>query len=245
MKRIIFIGDIHGHLPELLKLLDISGYNKSNDRLILLGDLVDRGDYSVEVVKWVRDNKIECIRGNHDQRYIDIKYKDLWHKKNPQNVKPVVLKNEMKMEIYRALSEDDLLWIEGLPTFLRIPELKTIAVHAGIRPGFTPENTSDNTLMHIRFMYDNDKPAFLDKERGFVAPQGSYFWADRYEHDWNVVYGHHVWSKTEIKVHENLVGARCYGIDTGVCFGGKLTALAFNVPDNNNPTIFQVDNLRP
>lgn len=98
-------------------------------------------------------------------------------------------------------------------------------------------------MMHIRFLFDANKPAYLDKENGFASPKGSYFWAEQYALDWNVVYGHHVWSLSDIKIHENYFGARCYGIDTGMCFGGRLTALVFNSSQPEAPPeIVQVGN---
>lgn len=250
-KRIIFIGDVHGHFDELTALLEKIGYNSTNDRLILLGDLVDRGPKSKEVVTWARTNNVECVRGNHDQRYLDIRKKIKWHEENPGQTKPSILKNKEKMNLFHTLSEEDLNWIASLPIFIRIPEIRTIAVHAGIEPGVEPEKCDINTMMHIRFLFEKGKPAFLDRERGFITPEHSYFWADKYNLDWNVVYGHHVWNMTSIKQHEGYYGHICYGIDTGVCFGGRLTAMIVNnVPEKNElpieylqPTFEQVDYL--
>lgn len=105
-QRIIFIGDIHGHLDEFLNLLDKLQFSKENDRLILLGDLVDRGPKSAEVVTKAMEMGIECIRGNHDQRYLDIEAKVNWHKKNPNNTIPSVLRNKEKMEVFKSLSAE-------------------------------------------------------------------------------------------------------------------------------------------
>lgn len=228
-KRIIFIGDIHGHFDELTVLLEKIAYKSSTDRLILLGDLVDRGPKSKEVISWARTNNIECVRGNHDQRYLDIKTKVLWHAENPGQTKPTVLRNKDKMDLFHQLSEEDLEWIASLPIFIKIPEIRTIAVHAGLEPGKPPEECNINTMMHIRFLHNGGtRPAFLDKERGFKPPLQSYFWADKYDLDWNVVYGHHVWNTTYVQQHEGKYGHICYGIDTGVCFGGRLTAMIVN-----------------
>ena len=64
--KIAIISDIHGNLPGLLAVMaDIE--NCQCDRIICLGDLVDGGDYNAEVVKYIIDNNIMSVRGNHDE----------------------------------------------------------------------------------------------------------------------------------------------------------------------------------
>jgi len=240
-QRTIFVGDIHGHFDELQDLLKLSEWNSNTDRLIILGDLCDRGPKSVETVKWAKENSVEVIRGNHDQRYLDIQAKEAWHNSNPGNQIPNLLKSVEKMKIYRELSPSDLRWISQMPHMIEFPDLNMIAVHAGFKPGLIPEQNSFNTMMHIRFLYDGHVPAHLDK-KDFSAPPGSYFWADFYTDKRNVIYGHHVWSKKDVKIHRNASGALCYGIDTGCCFKGHLTALAFDNSEGTAsvPKTFQV-----
>lgn len=240
-ERTIFIGDIHGHLQELTELLTLCEWNEETDRLIILGDLVDRGPNSIETVRWARENSVEVIRGNHDQKYLDIQAKEAWHKVNPGNELPNVLRSVDKMKIYRQMSQEDLTWISRMPHMIEIPNLNMIAVHAGFKPGITPEQNSFNSMMHIRFLYAGNVPAHLNKH-DYSAPSGSYFWADGYTDSRNVVYGHHVWSKKDVKIHTNKSGVKCFGIDTGVCFEGHLTALAFDNRDGANlyPKTFQV-----
>ncbi len=48
--RIIVIGDVHGCLDELKDMLDEVDYQEGNDTVILVGDLVDKGPYSLEVL---------------------------------------------------------------------------------------------------------------------------------------------------------------------------------------------------
>lgn len=70
--RTIIIGDIHGCYQELVKLLEKVNYDKKADRLISLGDLMDRGKQSYEVFDLFRSLKKEVgdrciiIRGNHE-----------------------------------------------------------------------------------------------------------------------------------------------------------------------------------
>lgn len=68
MKAFI-IGDIHGSLTELKEL--IQDIDRSTTRIILVGDLIDRGKDSEGVIDFVRDNNIECVRGNHEDMLIE------------------------------------------------------------------------------------------------------------------------------------------------------------------------------
>jgi Icc-related predicted phosphoesterase len=48
--RTILIGDIHGCYDEFMSLLDKVNYDKDNDRLIILGDFIDKGPKSFEII---------------------------------------------------------------------------------------------------------------------------------------------------------------------------------------------------
>ncbi|MBW4497939.1 MAG: metallophosphoesterase [Oscillatoria princeps RMCB-10] len=66
MDKIAIISDIHGNWAGLQAVLaDIEGCRC--DRIVCLGDLVDGGNFNDEVVRFVRDNQIVCVRGNHDE----------------------------------------------------------------------------------------------------------------------------------------------------------------------------------
>ncbi|MCP1183728.1 metallophosphoesterase [Paenibacillus sp. 1781tsa1] len=75
MNRTIMISDIHGCIDPFNQLLHDIDYNPQNDQLILLGDYVDRGPNSKEVVnkvvKLVHEHHAIALRGNHDQRLVD------------------------------------------------------------------------------------------------------------------------------------------------------------------------------
>lgn len=241
-KKIICIGDVHGCLEELKELLEKVGWSKSRSdfRIILLGDLVDRGPDSIGVIRFVRENNIEVVRGNHDDRYIKYYEKLKWHDSNPKNTKPAWLeKHPDRKKIFDSLSDEDIAWLYSTPTSILIPEYKTVAVHAGFKPGVPISQNDDDTKMHIRFLFEKSHPAFLEVYNDYNPPSGSRFWAEDYEDEWHVVYGHHVWDFNFIKIHENSKGYKCYGIDTGVCFGGKLTALELSKDENHK--IYQVN----
>lgn len=71
-KRTLVVGDIHGKLNLFNRLLEKAEYQPGEDRLILIGDLVDRGEDSRGVVaraielKRESPNRVIVIRGNHE-----------------------------------------------------------------------------------------------------------------------------------------------------------------------------------
>jgi len=76
MKRLIAIGDIHGRLYKLEKILDLID-PQQGDTLVFLGDYIDRGPDSYEVVELLIDlkNKFSntiTLRGNHEDFVISI-----------------------------------------------------------------------------------------------------------------------------------------------------------------------------
>lgn len=77
------IGDVHGRLTQLKALIESLEYDPQRDRLVFLGDLIDRGEDSPGVVSYVIELQQEsqnliCLRGNHEQMLLDlIEYGDL------------------------------------------------------------------------------------------------------------------------------------------------------------------------
>ena len=64
--RVVVVGDIHGCYEELLQLLDMCRVD-SDTSVILVGDLVNKGPFSAEVVRYARLNNLWSVRGNHDE----------------------------------------------------------------------------------------------------------------------------------------------------------------------------------
>ena len=65
--RVVIVGDIHGCLEEFKALLDKVNFREDDTSLILVGDLVNKGPFSAQVVKYAREINCHCVRGNHDE----------------------------------------------------------------------------------------------------------------------------------------------------------------------------------
>jgi hypothetical protein len=248
-QRVFLIGDIHGCYQEFMALLAKIGWDEDADdlddfRIILLGDLVDRGPKSAECVQFAREHGFEITRGNHDDRYVKYNEKLKWHANNPNNPQPSWLKKyPERKKILESLTAEDIEWLANAPTRIFLPDYNIVAVHAGFLPGVPMAEQKENTHMHVRFLFDRSRPAHLDPKNGHKPPLGSKFWAEDYEDKWDVVYGHHVWDNNAVKIHKTPNGRTCWGIDTGACFGGLLTA--FELSKDGNHVIHQVTSSMP
>src|SRR5687768_15137670 len=62
------IGDIQGCYRTLKRLLKRIDFNPKNDRILLVGDLVNRGPNSLDVLRWACDlgTHVTTVLGNHD-----------------------------------------------------------------------------------------------------------------------------------------------------------------------------------
>lgn len=71
------IGDVHGQFSALKKLLEKLPINWQEDELIFLGDLVDRGPESKEVIDFVmklyteKPNQVRVLKGNHEEMLLE------------------------------------------------------------------------------------------------------------------------------------------------------------------------------
>ena len=212
MQRTIIYGDIHGCLDEFKMLRDELGIT-SDDREILVGDILDRGPYSNETLTYARENNLELVLGNHEYKYLRYsKHSQVEKetgKKNPMSL------NEEKLFIYENLSELDMEYIQSAPFFLKIDN--TTILHAGITNKIDLGSASSKELeqlTRIRTLDENNNPLSLH-QKSFH----SNYWSDVYEgHEGVIVYGHEAFDKVKINRHS-------FGIDTGCVYGGKLTAL--------------------
>lgn len=66
-RRVLVVGDVHGCAEELQRLLDKCYFRKGTDLLIQVGDLVNKGPLSLDVLRVLKEYDGLAVRGNHDE----------------------------------------------------------------------------------------------------------------------------------------------------------------------------------
>lgn len=69
--RDFFLGDPHGRLDALLLAMDEVGFDPLQDRIICVGDLIDRGPRSYELLQLTREPWFFSVRGNHETMLLE------------------------------------------------------------------------------------------------------------------------------------------------------------------------------
>jgi len=195
----VIYGDIHGCLEEWEELRKLIPKNSFE---ISVGDILDKGPYPVEALRYAKKNKIFTIMGNHEYKHI----RKYWGR----NVKL----DEDQQRVYPKLKQEDFEFIESMPFFLKLNRLTV--VHAGITNRIYLSNPPLNIMTLLLFLRDVDEnEKFLPLNHN--NPNARY-WADTYNgHEGFVVAGHNPFR--EVKKNKNSIG-----IDTGCVYGNKLTA---------------------
>ena len=220
MNKIIIYGDLHGCLDEFKQLRAKVNPTK-NDKEIIIGDIVDRGLKSNELLEYVRENKISSIMGNHEYKYIRYKkHQDVFIKTGKKN--PIKL-DEKQQYIYDNLSSDDFKYLNSLSLFIKLDNLTL--VHAGITNNINLDTALKKDLEKILWI------RYLDKSQNPISLYDNHkdakLWSESYNGNQGIiVYGHNVFDEVRLDKYS-------VGIDTGCAYGGRLTALIIN--DTNNP----------
>jgi len=125
---IFAIGDIQGCYEELARLIDKLRFDPSRDELWFVGDLVNRGPRSLDVLRFVRglEDSSTVVLGNHDLHLLAAR-------EHPDRV------DKFLRPILAADDADELLhWLRHRPLIHYRPDLNTLMVHAGIDPAWDP-----------------------------------------------------------------------------------------------------------
>ena len=82
-KRIISIGDIHGHYDKAVELWEKIRFNDGEDLLIFHGDYIDRGAESVRTLQFVKSlveshENIIALKGNHENYHLQLKLAEIF-----------------------------------------------------------------------------------------------------------------------------------------------------------------------
>lgn len=69
--RDFVVGDIHGMFHLVKQALDQVSFDPTRDRLLSLGDTVDRGPHSRLAREFLQEPWVHAVRGNHEQMFLD------------------------------------------------------------------------------------------------------------------------------------------------------------------------------
>jgi len=231
MKRTIIIGDVHGMAVELQSLLDKLVPNE-NDTFVFVGDLVDGGPESVEAVRMVRELSekfdVVVLEGNHE-----VRHRKFRKKHTDAEVDDLAEKGHPRAVTTKALSEEDIAFMDSFVLFNKIEEHEILVVHGGIPGNMTK---FPDTLAEIPSMSRKEQEIFSKiiytrrvnaQTGGFLrlkeATEADPFWADLYGGRFgHVVFGHQPFVDGVRKF------PHATGIDTGAVFGGSLTAMVLD-----------------
>jgi len=219
-RRAYVIGDVHGCLDELDRLLarieeDSEGRARSRTSIVFLGDLIDRGPHSSRVVERLRtysppNASTHFIMGNHEEVMLKVLAGETdllasWlrfgggetlisYGVDPAEVRRLA-PDEAAERIARAVPQAHVDFLESFADSIVFGGY--LFVHAGIRPGIELGEQSPSDLRWIR------EP----------------FLSDPVDHGLVVVHGHTITNEVEFAPNR-------IGIDTGAFCTGTLTALA-------------------
>ena len=194
------IGDVHGCLPELKQLLDELNFSDV-DRIIFVGDLINKGPDSRGVLELVDSIGAEAIKGNKELGFL-------------ASIRGERIPTPNDLETKAALGSDLdywIQWMDSLPLFIETDEF--LIVHAGLVPDEHPSESNPNIITRIRTW---------DGQGNDLDNPSDPAWYEFYDGDKLVIFGH--WAALGLLERENVI---C--LDSGCVYGGQLTALELPV----------------
>ena len=211
MQRTLVISDIHGELELFEELLRKAEYDPDQDLLILLGDYVDRGPNSKEVLNRVIELKGRgaiVLSGNHDAMMVAAEAgepgaRERWARNGALPTLQSYDSSITGMAIPTSgIFQEHVSFLRQLDYYFETDEY--IFVHAGVQPGTPLEGTDPLILMWIREefyeIYEGEKTVVFGHTPAFVL---------RGTDDNDIYFG------------ENGI----IGIDGGAEYGGQLNCL--------------------
>lgn len=197
--RLIAIGDIHGcadEFEELLGRLDLS----ARDRVILLGDLINRGPDSRRVLELARTHATVSLLGNHELRLLNFRKTE-----DPSHLK------RADYETLERMRPMDWEYLGAMPLTYHDKGLGVVFVHGGFLPDQPWQQQPARVVTRIQVIDRDGQP------RKRSDSPGSPHWSELWRGPPFVVYGHT--PRPEVARTKWSLG-----IDTGCVLGTALTA---------------------
>jgi len=159
--RRIVVGDVHGHYEGLMLLLDEVAPT-SNDQIYFLGDLIDRGPLSSQVVDFVKEGNYPCVLGNHEQMLLNlVTSKEL----TTQTMHAWLYSGgQATLASYKnaTIPQEHLEWFHNLPIYLDLGDIWL--AHAGVDPRKSVAEQTAYQMCWIREPFHSmEEPYFADK----------------------------------------------------------------------------------
>jgi len=229
MTKTFIIGDVHGCIDELKELVHQLAI-VSGDRLIFIGDLIDRGPDSLGVVRqvyeWSKFFDVFLLLGNHEEKFNRYVHHIQGNTGKEKEMKGI----DQFSNLLNGLNESEINFLKEAYYSLHLPEFDSLLVHAGVWRNisfhlpatykFNPETTDSNK--HIVLL---TKTRFINSEGNFVSlgeeKQDDVFWANNYNGQYGHIYFGHQPFLQSLPHHFSHATA----IDTGCVYGGWLTAV--------------------
>jgi serine/threonine protein phosphatase 1 len=201
MQKIFVVGDIHGCFDKLCALMDKIPLSETRDQLIFIGDYIDRGPSSFDVVNYMIDIKKRLpstifIKGNHEdmlQNYLDGSDRFTYQLNGGQKTLDEYLNRSDNKHAF-PIPSSHLEFFDSLQLYHQTDDY--IFVHAGLRKKVQLESQAKMDLLWIR-------DEFIYSDFNFGK---------------QVIFGH-----TPFK--EPLLQPNKIGIDTGAVYGNLLTCV--------------------
>lgn len=250
-RRLIFIGDIHGCLDDLTRLLAKVGYDHTTDHIVTTGDMVNKGPASGAVLDFLRSQGASCVRGNHDDRIVSKATQDL---DGAALLDERVTSGDPELRLALSLTSEQLSYLQSCPLVLQVGNVplhgNMVVVHGGLVPSQTLEDQEPLAVMNMRIIHPvSHMPSREHAQDGYVP------WAELWEQyqsglttdptlpgqrktmldaylGTTVVYGHDAKRDLQIRKHSK-------GLDSGCAAGRHLTALV--VSGKPDQEIIQVE----
>lgn len=230
------IGDIHGCYFTLRRLLKEIG---PCNRIISVGDILDKGNYQYEVLTELRKRDAILVLGNHEEK----------HLRNDRNLRKHGESKVAQTRHIKSLREtatpedwDYLRSAVASHTFITGPHTRRTVVHAGVVPAMTEllakpwsqierRDQSDlNAQIRVRLIDDNGEFVPLSEDQDDYSP-----WFMKYDGRFGFIYYGHWAREGFVHLTENTCG-----LDSGAVYGYKLSA-AVLYDDSNEQRIVSVD----
>lgn len=193
-KRTLTISDIHGFHKRFLAVLGAANYDPLHDKLVMLGDYIDRGPNSKEVlakIKELVEAGATALLGNHEWMLLEVYEGRLSIYDWLRNGGKTTLESYGVESIY-DLPREDIAFMKKLPTTYETKQ--HIFVHAGINPD---KPLLEQALFDLLWIRDN--------------------WLNSDYTGKSVVFGH------TPSLDGVAATAHKIMVDTGAAYGGKLT----------------------